>query len=123
MSRVLVVDDSDFIAHLLVTLLTDNGHHTIEVSDQAQRLLDPMSDLWADLDVLVTDLRMPGASGMEVLATAAKHHPRVFRIVLTGYDPDSEQILVLQDLAHRVLHKPQDVLEVVRIVDVLDRSR
>ena len=68
MARVLVVDDSDVIAHLLVTVLRDHGHDPVEVSEDSKRLLDPTDPLWDGVEFLVTDLRMPGVSGMRVIS-------------------------------------------------------
>lgn len=119
MSRVLVVDDSEMIAHLLMNLLTENGHEVTEVSEHAERLLEPDSELWDGIDAMVCDLQMPGVTGLEVLAVAAVYHPTITRIVLTGYDQDAAALEVLADLADHVLLKPRDVLDIVTIIAAL----
>lgn len=58
-------------------------------------------------DVLVTDLRMPGMAGDELLAAARRLYPHTARFVLTG-ECKRESIQRLAGLAHRVLTKPCD---------------
>jgi CheY-like chemotaxis protein len=111
-ARVLVVDDSDIIARLLVTLLEQHGHEAIDAAERYADLLDPGSDLWAGTSVLITDLRMPVISGVELLAHARVYHPGVYRIVLTGWDRDPDALEVVEDLADKVLVKPRDVLAI-----------
>lgn len=118
MIRALVVDDNDTLAHLLVTLLTTAGHEAIEVSGEAHRLLDPSDSLWGGVNVLITDLSMPGIDGLDILTVAALYHKNIHRLVLTGYDPLPDS--PAHALAHRVLLKPSDVLDIVRVVESLE---
>ncbi|HKI36306.1 MAG TPA: response regulator [Gemmataceae bacterium] len=78
---------------------------------QALELLDR-----ALFDVVVTDLRMPGMDGAQLLAQVRGRHPRVVRIVLTGQS-SREAVLRAGNVAHRQLSKPCDpelLKEVVR---------
>lgn len=60
-----------------------------------------------DVAVLVTDLRMPGMDGIELLERARAAHPGVVRIVLSGYaDPRQEKAAF--QVAHRFIPKPCD---------------
>ena len=56
-------------------------------------------------DVIVTDLRMPGMNGAELLASIAERHPRAIRIVLSGYGEDAIATRAAV-LADAVLDKP-----------------
>jgi CheY-like chemotaxis protein len=56
-------------------------------------------------DVIVSDMRMPGMDGAQLLSQVARSHPRSVRLVLSGHaDPDRVQ--VARSCAHRYLHKP-----------------
>ncbi|MCU1427357.1 MAG: hypothetical protein JWL83_1357 [Actinomycetia bacterium] len=69
-----------------------------------------------DFDVLITDMRMPGVDGLELLRTARAEWPSVVRIVLSGHTEASTAIRSMP-LAHRFLSKPCDpevLIETVR---------
>lgn len=58
-------------------------------------------------DVVVTDMRMPGMDGCELLSRVREQHPQVVRIILSGHT-DREMILKSVGLAHQYLSKPCD---------------
>jgi HD-like signal output (HDOD) protein/CheY-like chemotaxis protein len=61
----------------------------------------------APADVVVSDMRMPGMDGAELLAEVRRRHPRAVRIVLTG-ECTRESLVRVSAIAHRVLTKPCD---------------
>jgi putative nucleotidyltransferase with HDIG domain len=61
----------------------------------------------AQADVVVSDMRMPGMNGDELLAEVRRRHPQTVRIVLTG-ECARETMTRVTALAHRVLTKPCD---------------
>jgi putative nucleotidyltransferase with HDIG domain len=94
------------------------------VLDGLRRMLRPLRNEWdmqfalggtraleamaaQPVDVLVTDMRMPGMDGDELLAAVRRLHPLTVRIVLTG-QCKREAMLRLVQLAHRVFTKPCD---------------
>jgi len=90
--RVLVVDDDPIVADSLGEFLVCEGYTVVtahnaaeaiellreSVAEQADHLPGPFS-------VVVSDVAMPGQSGIELLRYAAEHHPSVAVIMLTGY--------------------------------------
>lgn len=116
--RVLVVDDNPVIARLLIRLLEMSGLQGIEITEPAQ-LLDPHHHLWQITDVLVTDLRMPGVSGFELLAMALTYHPKVKRVVLTGLGEHDIEVAEAARLADVVLHKPDGATTLAQTVKEL----
>lgn len=94
------------------------------VLDGLRRMLRPLRQEWEmefapsgpealaamaarPVDVLVTDMRMPGMAGDELLSRVREAHPRTVRMVLTG-QCTREAMLRLVRLAHRVFNKPCD---------------
>ncbi|SDE43436.1 response regulator [Desulfuromonas thiophila] len=69
------------------------------------------------VDVVITDYRMPGMSGFELLSRIQKDYPATVRIVLTG-QPDRETYGVAIGVCHYFLWKP---LDIDRLKPLLDR--
>lgn len=68
------------------------------------------------IDVLVTDMRMPGMNGAELLSGVMRENPGVVRFVLSG---QSEEQFLLESIGitHRFFSKPCDVDELVRAIE------
>src|SRR5215470_14080480 len=82
-AKILVADDEQNLRRVLVALLRREGHEVV----QAANGLEAIEQLGkGDYDVVITDLRMPGADGMEVLRTASKNYPHVPVIMITAFD-------------------------------------
>jgi CheY-like chemotaxis protein len=79
--------------------------------EEALALLDQ-----GTVDVLVTDMRMPGMDGGELLAAVRERHPATVRMVLTGH-VEAEAAERAQQLAHRVLRKPFDGEILQRVIE------
>jgi len=62
-------------------------------------------------DVIVTDMRMPGTSGQELLTIVQEKYPHMLRIVLSGYS-DKEIIMQTTKTAHQYLSKPSRVEDI-----------
>ena len=79
---VLLVDDDKNVLHGLTRALRRQPYqlYTAQSGDEAMWILKAH-----DVDVLVTDEKMPGMSGCDLLAWVAEHYPEVVRIVLTGH--------------------------------------
>ncbi|MES4787119.1 MAG: hypothetical protein C4294_16350, partial [Nitrospiraceae bacterium] len=80
--RVLVIDDEELIRVVLEETLRAEGCH-VTLASQGKQGLDALQE--AAFDCVITDLRMPGLDGREVLRWIREHQPDVDVIVLTGY--------------------------------------
>lgn len=70
----------------------------------------------AQFDFLVTDMRMPGMDGAELLMTVSERWPDVVRFVLSGY-AERDQALRLVPVAHQYLSKPCDTQRLVAAIE------
>src|ERR1035437_10247790 len=92
MGNILVCDDERSICSMLDIALRLDGHRTETVTSGEQAIQKLDSALY---DVLVSDVRMPGISGMEVLRHARRVSPETQVIVITAVD-DNETSMEVQ---------------------------
>jgi putative nucleotidyltransferase with HDIG domain len=111
--RILFVDDEESILYGLRNLL--RKHRRVWDTVYAlggQAALEELAR--APVDVIVTDMRMPGMDGAALLHKVMHDYPSVARIVLSGH-ADKAAFLRVRPVAHQFLSKPCDG-EVLRIV-------
>lgn len=104
MKRVLFVDDEQpMLDGLRTRLHRMNGKWQMAFVDSAERAI---AELDANpYDVIVTDMRMPGMDGVQLLQHASERWPETIRIVLSGY-AEAHQTSRLVPIAHQYLSKP-----------------
>ncbi len=114
--RVLLVDDEAAVRSALARALRlSPGVAEVETAEDAASAITRMDR--APFDVIITDIQMPGMSGVGLLEHVKLHYPRMGRIVLSGHaDPEIGGQLV--PLIHLHLAKPCSVLH---LRDALDR--
>jgi DNA-binding NtrC family response regulator len=80
--RILVIDDEEFVRLALADSLKTGGCE-VTTAAQGQAGIDRLRE--QSFDCVITDLRMPGKDGLEVLRWVREHQPDVDVIVLTGH--------------------------------------
>ena len=82
MPHLLLVDDEEALRSVVAERLRDAGFEVTEAADgeAAVKALDGFA-----FDVIVSDLRLPGVDGREVIETALTRYPGIVAIVVTGY--------------------------------------
>ena len=107
MLKILFVDDEPNVLQAVRRATRDMRHEWdirfAEDADQAMTMLDEEA-----FDVVVTDMRMPGTDGAELLMLVRACSPSTARIVLSGYAED-EAVFRSTRVAHQFLSKPCDV--------------
>jgi len=111
--KVLCVDDEPHVVRALQWLLRkDFEVHTASNAADGMRLLGQH-----DFDVVVSDQRMPGVTGVEFLRDVRTAAPRAMRILLTGYsDLDAMVRSVNESEIYRFVTKPWDIRELPQLV-------
>jgi len=113
---VLVVEDDPLVRFVAVETLADAGFGTIEASDAAQALDTLYSD--PSINVLLTDIRMPGQmNGFELALVAKRKWPSLRIIITSGYF-DREEVPLGTDF----LHKPYSASDLVKRVGAAEAS-
>lgn len=111
---VLLVDDEDYVRESLAELLTARGFHVRQARSGEEVLAPGGVD---GLDVVVTDLRMPGISGEEVVKGLALRDTGLPILVLTAHGTVSSAVACLQAGAIDYLLKPVDIEELELTID------
>ena len=111
-AKILVADDEQNLRRVLVAMLKRDGHEVVQAASGG----DAIEQL-ADVDVVITDLRMPGGDGMDVLRTAAKHHPHLPVIMITAYGSVGQAVEAIKAGAFDYIEKPFEQDSIRTIVD------
>lgn len=120
-ARVLLVDDDPLVLRPLERILRQSGYE-IHTAGSGREALGRLEEL--DVDVAVSDQRMPDLMGTELLAMIHDTHPDVLRLLLTGDGSlGSAQDAINKGRVHRYLRKPTTGEAIAReIQDVLDEN-
>ncbi len=120
--RILVAEDDELMLDLLQRVLSEEGYEVTAVRDGAQalaRLEGP-----AQYDLLLTDLRMPGVDGMEVLRQAMARQLRQPVILMTAFASVESAVMAMREGAYHYLAKPVDLEDLLEVVaGAADRVR
>ena len=101
--KVLIVDDEAALAKMLSVMLSQAGIET-QNAGNAQEALNLLAA--ESFDAVISDLRMPGASGLELLAEVRKRNPELAFLVATGVDDVRVGVQAMKDGADDYLVKP-----------------
>ena len=112
-AHVLIVDDEPNVRRVLGTLLEQAGWSTTraESGDQALALVRAQ-----DPDLVISDLKMPGMDGMELLSRIQASFPEIPVILLTAHGTITNAVEAMKRGAHDFITKPFDRDEVVQLV-------
>ena len=96
-ATILVVDDDPEVREIVSDILLDYGHQVLAADGgtEALRLIDATPGI----DLMITDVRMPDISGLELAARARRAREGLRVILISGYFPGA-------DVGARVLLKP-----------------
>jgi len=112
--RILVIDDEPQILGFLKELFQSGGWDVHQASSGTEGIEKIERDRY---DVILTDLRMPGADGIEVLRTAKKIQPDAEVVLMTAYGTVDSAIEAMRGGAFHFLMKPFRAEEVRHLVD------
>jgi DNA-binding response OmpR family regulator len=111
--NILVVDDTEAICSALRDILTMNGY-TVRTAPSGERALQILEKTKADL--IITDLKMGGMSGIDLLKKVKKQMPALPVIILTGFGDMDSVIEAMRSGVADYLKKPFSVNEVLEVV-------
>lgn len=111
---ILVAEDEGLARRTLVELLQEEGYHVYDAADgtAALRILDDV-----DVDIVLSDIKMPGADGIAILKKVRETHPQTMVVLMTAYASVETVVDALRLGVQDYLLKPlllEDVLNKVR---------
>jgi DNA-binding NtrC family response regulator len=119
--RILIVDDEDAARKGLGQILEEDGYEVMLAAngEEALRLAAQESP-----DVMLTDLKMPGIDGQELLARVRQGYPEVSVVIMTAHGTIRSAVRALREGAEDYLTKPIEVEELEHLLEsVLKRKR
>jgi two-component system cell cycle response regulator CpdR len=105
MARILIAEDEEGLRSLVARALVQDGHAVVTANDGAEAL-DVLTREQGAFELLLTDIRMPIMDGIALALAAARDHPQVAILLMTGYADQRERATGLDALIHDVIAKP-----------------
>jgi len=118
--RILVVDDDTVFRDELTEILRDDGH-TVAAAPSVQKALEVLEH--EEVDVVLTDLKMPRQGGLELLREVRKRWPRTFVVMVTGYATVETALEAMKLGAFDYLRKPFRVEQVRETLQLVAQER
>ncbi|HUH00441.1 MAG TPA: sigma-54 dependent transcriptional regulator [Kofleriaceae bacterium] len=112
-ARILVADDEPNLRRVLSAILQREGYQVLQAADGAEAL-EKLTD---DVDVVITDLKMPRVDGMEVLRRAGIEHPAIPVIMITAFGSVGNAVAAVKAGAFDYIEKPFEQDQIRQIVD------
>jgi CheY-like chemotaxis protein len=111
MARILIAEDEETLRALCARALMTDGHDVVTASDGAEAL-DTLTREQGRFDLLLTDVKMPVMDGIALALSAARDHPELTILLMTGYADQRERAHGLDALIHDVISKPFSLAEI-----------
>jgi CheY-like chemotaxis protein len=116
-ATILVVDDEAAVNHLVTRYLSHLGYTVIDAASAEEAL----ALVWRQkprVDLVLSDVAMPGVSGVELAATLLARAPGPSVILMTGVLPPEVERIDIGGQIVRVLRKPLDLDELQQVLQV-----
>lgn len=117
---ILIADDEEEIRNSLSIVLREEGYRCATAPNGATAI-EALKE--HSFDILVTDLKMPGANGIEVLEQALKHSQNTMTIIITAHATVETAIQALRKGAADYILKPLDFDEVILRIENLLKQK
>ncbi len=114
MASVLVVDDERSMRDFLKILLEKEGHK-VATAVNGERALEILES--QPVEVVVSDIRMPGISGIELLETIKSDFPDLPVIMITAFASPDDAVLAMKNGAFDYISKPFNVDEIKSVIE------
>ncbi|MER0238695.1 response regulator [Fulvimarina sp. MAC8] len=119
MANILIAEDEQAVRHLVARALRMDGHDVSEAED-GEEALDLLDEAGGRFDLILSDIRMPAMTGIELAHEAAQKWPNIKILLMTGYAEQKEAATELSKIIEDVLDKPFAIGDVrMRVGEIL----
>jgi CheY-like chemotaxis protein len=101
--RILIVEDDEEMRALLKDMIEEEGYKTDSVNNGSEAFRRLVHE---SFDLIITDIRMPGLTGLDILPGIKKLHPEAPVIVITAFGSEEIQRKAFEKGANAYLEKP-----------------
>ena len=108
-ATVLVAEDDNLIRTIFVEIVKGEGFDVVE-ADDGQRAFDLVTS--RKIDMIISDMKMPAMSGLDLLLAVKKTHPEIPVTVITGFNSEYREEEALAAGADAYITKPFKVADV-----------
>jgi CheY-like chemotaxis protein len=113
--RVLIVDDEEDLTWTLSKKLSkDSDKFQLVCVNSGREAIDAMNQV--PVDLVITDVRMPEVSGLELLVQIKEHYPHTKVIIMTAYGSDDVKLEANQRGCFRYIEKPFEINELRTLI-------
>jgi len=119
-AKVLVVEDDPDIRAILAVFLGDKGFN-VKVADSGHRALELLGE--EPVDLILSDVRMPGMTGMELLRTVKERDPEIELVLMSAYSCVRDAVEAIQLGAADYVEKPIDFRRLERVLQTVLEKR
>jgi len=117
--QILIVDDEKVQREILEGFLLKQGYGAIAVED-GQKALQKFRS--ASFDLVLTDYRMPGMDGMQLLREVRRLNPEAVVVIMTAYGTVGTAVAAMKEGVYDYLTKPIDLDELLLMVQRVERE-
>ena len=113
MTTILIVDDEKSMRDFLKILLSKEGYEVLAAAD-GEQALTVLAD--NDVNLVVSDIRMPGIDGLQLLATIKERSDDIPVIMITAFASPNDAVQAMKNGAYDYISKPFNVDEIKSVI-------
>jgi DNA-binding NtrC family response regulator len=114
LKHLLLVEDEAPLREAIAEQLTDRGYR-VQQAESGEAAVAHLADF--AFDIIITDLRLPGIDGCEVIEAAVARYPHIIAIVVTGFGTVKDAVEAIKRGAWDFVSKPFQIDELLHVLD------
>ena len=115
-NKILIVDDNPNMSNLLAEMLEVFDYESTTAADGLQALDELEADKYA---MVITDMRMPRMSGLELLQKVKENHPKIKVVLISGYSSGEIEAQASDLKADGFIGKPLMMADIEKVLSDL----